>query len=29
LLLNWGLVPGDMEKIKALAEKIRAHLPKD
>ncbi|MBM3952108.1 MAG: HIT family protein [Rhodospirillales bacterium] len=29
LMLNWGLVPGDMVAIKALAEKIRANMPKD
>ena len=29
LLLNWGLKPGDMNEIKALAERIRANLPKD
>lgn len=29
LMLNWDLVPGDMGAIKALAEKIRANLPKD
>jgi len=26
LKLNWGLKPGDMEAIGALAERIRAHL---
>ncbi len=26
LKLNWGLVPGDMDKIGQLAERIRAHL---
>jgi histidine triad (HIT) family protein len=29
LMLNWGLVPGDMAAIKALAEKIRANMPED
>lgn len=29
LLLNWGLKPGNMDEIKALAERIRANLPKD
>lgn len=29
LMLNWGLVPGDMNAIKDLAERIRANLPKD
>jgi len=29
LLLNWGLAPGNMDQIKALAEKIKAHLPRD
>ncbi|MEK7820944.1 MAG: HIT family protein, partial [Pseudomonadota bacterium] len=29
LLLNWGLKPGNMDEIKALAERIKAALPKD
>ena len=29
LLLNWGLVPGNKDEIKALAERIKAALPKD
>lgn len=29
LLLNWGLKSGNMDEIKALAERIKAVLPKD
>jgi len=27
LAMNWGLKPGDMDAIKAVAEKIATHLP--
>ena len=29
LLLNWGLNPGNMDEIRALAERVKAALPKD
>ncbi len=28
MLLNWGLKPGNMDEIRAFAERIRANLPK-